>query len=65
MKLKLLLRIISVLLAAKAVFGVLYIFMGWQASIAGWVIPMWVAILGTVVAAYLSYLTCKYSKGKK
>jgi hypothetical protein len=64
MKQKLFFQIISVLLAAKAVFGILYIFMGWKASIAGWVMPMWLMVVAILVDAYLSYLACKFSKKK-
>lgn len=65
MKQKLLLQLLSVLLAAKAVFGVIYILLGWKAIIAGWVMPLWLMVVAILVDAYLAYLTCKFSKGKK
>jgi hypothetical protein len=64
MKPKLFFKIISVLFAAKAIFGVLYIVMGWKASIAGWVMPMWLIVVAVLVDIYLSYLACKFSKKK-
>jgi len=65
MKLKLFLQIISVLLAVKAVFGVLYIVLGWEIPIMGWVMPTWLVAVAVVVCGYLSYMACKFSKGKK
>jgi len=65
MKQKLLLQLLSVLFAAKAVFGVLYILFGWKATIAGWVMPLWLMVVAIVVDTYLAYLACKFSKGKK
>lgn len=62
MKLKLFLQVISVILAIKAAFGVLYILLGWSATFAGWVMPMWLVVVAILVDAYLSYLACKFSK---
>ena len=64
MKQKLFFQIISILFAAKALFGVLYILTGWKASIAGWVMPMWLMVIAILVDAYFSYLACKFSKKK-
>lgn len=64
MKLKLFLQLISVLFAARAIFGVVYIFMGWQASITGWVMPTYLMVVAVIVDAYLSYLACNFSKKK-
>ncbi len=65
MKLKLLLQLLSVLFAAKAIFGVLYILFGWKVSLAGMVMPTWLIIVAIIVDGYLAYLACKFSKGKK
>lgn len=65
MKLKLLLQLLSVLFAAKAVFGVLYILFGWEVAVGGWLMPFWLIVVAIVVDSYLAYLACKYSKGKK
>lgn len=65
MKLKLFLRLISFLFAAKAVFGVLYILFGWEVAIAGWLMPMWLMVVAVVVDSYFSYMACKFSKAKK
>ena len=64
MKLKLFFQLISVLFAAKVIFGVIYIFMGWQASIAGWIMPIWLIVVAILVDTYLSFLACKFSKKK-
>ena len=65
MKQKLFFQLLSVLFAAKAVFGVLYILLGWNAIIAGWVMPLWLIVVAIVVDSFLAYLACKFSKGKK
>lgn len=58
---KLFLQVISIVLAIKAIFGVIYILFGWNASIAGWVMPMWLIVVAVIVDAYFSYLACKFS----
>ncbi len=65
MKQKLFFQLLGVLFAAKVVFGVLYILFGWKATIAGWVMPLWLMVVAIVVDSYLAYLACKFSKGKK
>ena len=62
MKLKLFLQLVSVLFAAKAAFGVLYIFCGWKIAIASWVMPFWLIVIAIIVDTYLAYLACKFSK---
>ena len=36
--------------------------LGWQASIAGWAVPMWVSWLGAVVTGYLGYQGLRLSR---
>jgi len=64
-KQKLFLQLLSILFAAKAVFGVLYILFGWEVAIAGWLMPLWLMVVAIIVDSYLAYLACKFSKGKK
>ena len=62
MKLKSFLQIICFLFAAKVVFGVFYLVLGWQASIAGWVMPMWLMLVAIVADSFLAYTACKLAK---
>lgn len=62
MKLKSFLKLISVLFAAKVIFGVLYLILGWQVTIAGMVFPSWLIVIAVIVDAYLSYQACKLAK---
>jgi len=64
-KQKLFFQLLSVLFVTKAAFGVLYIFFGWKATIAGWVMPLWLIVVAIVVDSYLAYLAYNFSKGKK
>jgi hypothetical protein len=65
MKQKLFLQIVGVILAVKAVFGALYLILGWNIAVGGWVIPTWLVVVAVIVDGYLSYLACKFSKAKK
>ncbi len=65
MKQKLFFQIVGALFAVKAVFGALYLILGWNITISGWVMPMWLIVVAVVVDGYLSYMACKYSKSKK
>lgn len=62
MKLKTFLKLVSLLFAGKAIFGVFYILLNWQVAIAGWIIPTWLIVIAVVVDSYLSYTACKLSK---
>jgi hypothetical protein len=64
-KLKLFLKLVSVLFAVRVITAIFYLIFGLQVSLAGRLIPLWVAILGMVVDGYLSCLAWKFSKGKK
>ena len=65
MKEKCFLQLIAALLAAKAIFGVLYLLFAWEIAIAGWVMPMWLVVVAVLVDSYLAFLAYKFSKGKK
>ena len=62
MKLNKFLQLVGFLFAAKAIFGVVYLFLGWQASIAGWVMPMWLMVVAIVVDALLASVAFKFIK---
>ncbi len=64
-KQKLFFQLLSVLFAAKVVFGVLYILFGWKATIAGWVMPFWLMVFAVAADSYLAYQSCQFSKGKR
>jgi hypothetical protein len=54
--------IAAVLLLGVAVFHVLRLVYGWQVTVAGDVVPMWVSIVGLVVAGALSALLWRESR---
>lgn len=62
MKLKKFLQLVGFLYAAKALFGVFYLGLGWQVAISGWVIPSWLVVVAIVVDAYLVYMAFKLAK---
>ena len=41
--------------SAVALLHALRIALGWEAVIGGWPFPMWLSIVGLLVAAYLAY----------
>ncbi len=62
MKLNKFLALVGTLFAAKSLFGVVYLFLGWQAAIAGWVMPMWLMVVAVVVDALLACFAFKLIK---
>lgn len=52
----------GLLFTVGAVVHLLRAVMGWEASIAGWVVPGWVSWIGVVVAGYLAYSAYKLMK---
>lgn len=54
--------IAAVLLLGVAVFHVLRLVYGWQVTVAGDVVPMWVSVVGLVVAGALSALLWRESR---
>ena len=38
-----------------AILHALRLFFGWQASVVGWTVPMWVSWAGVVLAGFLAY----------
>lgn len=54
--------IAAVLLFVVAVVHVLRLVYGWQITVAGDVVPMWVSIVGLVVAGALSALLWRESR---
>jgi len=59
------LQLIGALFGAKAIFGVLYLLFGWEVTISGWIMPLWLIVVAVVVDGYLAFLAYKFSKGKK
>lgn len=59
MKLKMLLKVLSILFAAKAVFGILYLLLGWEIVLNVWLMPTWLIIVAIVTDLYISYKLCK------
>ncbi|MCL4365794.1 hypothetical protein M1437_01035 [Patescibacteria group bacterium] len=62
LKLNSFLKLVGFLFAAKVVFGVFYLVLGWQVSIAGWVMPMWLIIVAIVVDVFLAITAFKFIK---
>ncbi len=50
------------LFGLKAIFGLIYIFWGWKANVAGWEIPYWLILVAIVVDSYLAYVAAKLTK---
>ena len=46
-----------------ATLHALRLFFKWQASIGGWIVPMWVSWTGVVVAGFLAYTAFSQKKG--
>ena len=44
---------------AVALLHALRLLFGWHASIAGWIVPMWVSWIGVAVAGFLAYSAFK------
>lgn len=65
MSLKLFLKAVSALYAAKALFGLVYFIYGWKAWIASWMMPSWLMLVAIVVDSLLAYWAFKFAKGKK
>ncbi len=61
-KLNSFLKLVGLLFAGRSVFGILYLFMGWDASIAGWIMPSWLMVMAIVVDGYLAYVALKLAK---
>lgn len=62
---KLFLKIVGVIAAVKAVFGIVYLIYGWKVWIATWLIPTWLVLVAVVVCALIAYWAFKFSKGRK
>lgn len=52
----------GVIFSVIAVFHLLRIVLGWQAQVAGWVVPMWFSWIGIVIAGFLAYKGLKFGK---
>lgn len=48
--------------ALMALLHVLRLLFGWEATIAGWVIPLWVSLLGVMVAGGLAVMVWRESR---
>lgn len=55
-------QVVGLLFGLKAVFGLIYIFWGWNISISGWTMPVWLIVVAVVVDTYLAYLAAKFTK---
>jgi hypothetical protein len=62
MKTKSLLRLCSIIFGVVATAHLLRVLFGLTITIAGTDIPLWISLIGTVVAGYLSYNAYKLSK---
>ncbi len=64
MKLNSFLQLIGFILAAKVVFGIFYLLLGWQVAISGWVLPSWLMVVAVVVDALLAAAAFNFVKKK-
>ena len=48
-------KLTKIIFAGVGLAHVVRLLMGWTIVIGGWEIPMWISILGTVVAWYIAY----------
>lgn len=56
------LQVSGLLFTVAAVVHLLRAVLGWEASIAGWMIPGWLSWIAVVVAGYLAYSAYKLMK---
>lgn len=62
MKLNDFLQLVGFIFVAKVVFGVFYLLLGWQSSIAGLAIPSWLIVTAVVVDALLAVAAFHFVK---
>lgn len=56
------LQVTGLLLTVGAIVHLLRVVLGWEASIAGWMIPGWLSWIAVAVAGYLAYCAYKLMK---
>lgn len=56
------LQVTGLLFTVAAVIHLLRVFLGWEANLAGWVVPGWLSWVAVVVAGYLAYSAYKLMK---
>lgn len=55
-------QFVGLLFGLKAIFGLFYILNGWEATIAGWIMPLWLMVVAVIVDGYLAYVAAKLTK---
>lgn len=58
---KLTLQLASLLLTLAAALHLVRSIAGWELTIDGWVLPVWVSIVVGLLAAFFAFKTCKIS----
>lgn len=53
------LQVSGLIFTVIAVLHLLRVVLGWEASIAGWMVPGWLSLIAVVVAGYLAYSAYK------
>lgn len=56
------LQITGLIFTVISVLHLLRVLMGWEANLAGWMVPGWLSIVAVVVAGYLAYCAYKLMK---
>lgn len=56
------LQVTGLIFTVIAVLHLLRVLMGWEANLAGWMVPGWLSIVAVVVAGYLAYSAYKLMK---
>ena len=55
-------KICTLIFFIIGVIHLLRLIFAWQITAQGWIIPMWISIIGTIVPIYLAYSGFRYWK---
>lgn len=56
------LQVTGLLFTVGAVVHLIRIVLGWEGSLAGWIVPGWISWIAVVLAGYLAYSAYKLMK---
>ena len=56
------LQVTGLFLTVAAIVHLLRAVLGWEASVAGWMVPVWLSWIAVVIAGYLAYCAYKLMK---
>ena len=55
-------QVTCLLFLVVGAFHILRLFLGWSVNVGGWVFPMWLSIVGAVIAGFLAWSAYKLEK---